>query len=162
MLGGNMAEDTENNALSTTVGELSKHVGRKLGPTRWQVMTQTEVNQFADLTHDHNYIHVDPARAADSPFGGTIAHGFLTLALLGPLSQELIVVEDAATSLNYGLNKARFPAPLKVGASYRATGEIVEVSPVSGGAQVTATFSLEARDSTKPVLVAEMLLRYYA
>ena len=82
-------------------------------------MTQERVNQFAEVTGDHNFIHVDPARARETPFGGTIAHGYLTLSLLGPISQQLLVVSDAATSVNYGLNKVRFPAPLPVGAEFR-------------------------------------------
>lgn len=124
-------------------------------------MSQEQVNQFADVTDDHNFIHVDPVRARESPFGGTIAHGYLTLAMLGPLSQELIVVRDAATSINYGLNKVRFPAPLRVGAEFRATGEVIEVTAVTGGVQVTAAFSVEVRGTAKPALAAECLLRYY-
>jgi acyl dehydratase len=148
-------------ALITTIAELPQQAGRKLGPTEWRSMSQEQVNQFADVTDDHNSIHVDPVRARESPFGGTIAHGYLTLSLLGPLSQELIVVRDAATSINYGLNKVRFPAPLRVGAEYRATGEVIEVTAVTGGVQVTAAFSVEVRGTTKPALAAECLLRYY-
>jgi acyl dehydratase len=124
-------------------------------------MTQDRVNQFARVTNDHNYIHVDPERARRTPFRGTIAHGFLTLSLLGPISQELVVVQDAATSINYGLNKVRFPAPLPVGAEFRGLGEIVDVSPIDGGLQVAAMFTIEVRDLRKPALVAECLLRYY-
>jgi acyl dehydratase len=113
-----MRSDTAENALVTTMAELSRHAGLKLGPTAWQVMMQDGVNQFADLTNDHNFIHVDPERARLTPFRGTIAHGFLTLSMLGPISQQLVVVEDAGTSINYGLNKVRFPAPLAVGASF--------------------------------------------
>jgi acyl dehydratase len=157
-----MAPDSTQDALVTTVAELTQQVvGRKLGPTAWRSMSQDQVNRFADLTDDHNFIHVDVVRARESPFGGTIAHGFLTLSLLGPLTQELIVVPDAATSINYGLNKVRFPAPLRVGAEFRATGEVLEVTAVTGGVQVTATFSVEVRDTPKPALVAECLLRYY-
>jgi acyl dehydratase len=147
--------------LTTTLAELLLHAGRKLGPTEWQTMTQECVNQFADLTHDHNFIHVDPERARDTPFRGTIAHGFLTLSMLGPVSQELIVVEDAATSINYGLNKVRFPAPLPVGAEYRGHGEILDATQIDGGVQVSASFTIEVKDRTKPALVAECLLRYY-
>ena len=149
-------------ALVTRVADLPQHTHRRLGPTAWQTMTQDRVDRFADVTDDHNFIHVDPVRARETPFGGTIAHGFLTLSLLAPVSQKLIVVTDAATSLNYGLNKVRFPAPLRVGAEFRGVGEIVEVTPMSGGVQVTATFSIEVKGSEKPVLVAECLLRYYA
>jgi acyl dehydratase len=124
-------------------------------------MTQECVNQFADVTHDHNFIHVDPERARDTPFRGTIAHGFLTLSMLGPVSQELVVVEDAATSINYGLNKVRFPAPLPVGAEFRGHGEILDATQIDGGVQVSASFTIEVKDRTKPALVAECLLRYY-
>jgi acyl dehydratase len=124
-------------------------------------MTQEEVDRFADLTDDHNFIHVDGARACKSPFGGTIAHGFLTLSLVGSISQQLIVVSDAATSINYGLNRVRFPAPVRVGAAFRGAGEIVEVIAVDGGVQVTATFTIEVQGAPKPALVAECLLRFY-
>jgi acyl dehydratase len=124
-------------------------------------MTQPCVNQFADVTHDHNFIHVDPERALATPFGGTIAHGFLTLSMLGPISQELVLVQDAATSINYGLNKVRFPAPLPVGADFRGHGEILDATPIDGGVQVAAAFTIEVRDRSKPALVAECLLRYY-
>jgi acyl dehydratase len=156
-----MRTDTAESTLITTLDELPLHAGRKLGPTKWLPMTQDRVNQFAGVTNDHNFIHVDPERARHTPFRGTIAHGFLTLSMLGPISQELVVVEDAATSINYGLNKVRFPSPLPVGAEYRGLGEIVEVTPVDGGVQVTAIFTIEVKDLRKPALVAECLLRYY-
>ena len=124
-------------------------------------MTQERVNQFAEVTGDHNFIHVDPARAQKTPFGGTIAHGYLTLSLLGPISQQLLVVSDAATSVNYGLNKVRFPAPLPVGADFRGVGELVEVTPFDNGIQVLAAFTVEVKGASKPALVAECLFRYY-
>jgi acyl dehydratase len=124
-------------------------------------MTQPTVTQFADLTGDHNFIHVDPERARATVFGGTIAHGYLTLSLLGPISQQLLVVEDAAMSINYGLNKVRFPGPLPVGAEYRGHGQIVEVSALDNGIQVLAGFTIEVKDASKPALVAECVFRYY-
>ncbi len=157
-----MAEESATQALVTTVADLARHVGRKLGPTAWRSITQEQVNQFADLTDDHNFIHVDPVRARTTFFGGTIAHGFLTLSFLGPISQELIVVRDAATAINYGLNKLRFPSPLRVGSKFRGVGEILDVAAITGGAQVTAAFTIEIQDAPKPALVAESLLRYYA
>lgn len=156
-----MRTDTAESTLITTLDQLALHIGRKLGPTAWLPMTQDCVNQFADLTNDHNFIHVDPERARRTPFRGTIAHGFLTLSMLGPISQELLVVEDAATSINYGLNKLRFPSPLPVGADFRGRGEIVDTTPIDGGVQVAAVFTIEVRDARKPALVAECLLRYY-
>ena len=156
-----MSTDTAESALITTMAELPRHAGRKLGPTEWQAMLQDRVSQFADVTNDHNFIHVDPERARLTPFRGTIAHGFLTLAMLGPISQQLVVVEDARTSINYGLNKVRFPAPLAVGASFRGHGEVVGVTEIDGGMQLTAVFTIEVKDAPKPALVAECLLRYY-
>ncbi len=147
--------------LVTTIAELPRHSGRKLGPTEWQRMTQDRVNEFAALTNDHNFIHVDPERARHTPFRGTIAHGFLTLSMLGPISQELVVVEDAATSINYGLNKVRFPAALPVGADFRGHGEVLDATQIAGGVQVALVFTIEVRDLPKPALVAECLLRYY-
>ena len=156
-----MATVGATNTLVTTIGDLARHVRRRLGPTAWQSMTQEQVDRIADQTDDHNFIHVDPVRAGESPFGGTIAHGFLTLSLVGPISQQLIVVSDAATSINYGLDKVRFPAPLRVGAEFRGAGEITGVSAVTGGVQVAATFSVELQGTPKPALVAECLLRFY-
>jgi acyl dehydratase len=153
----NAAETT----LITTLADLPRHAGRKLGPTEWQRMTQDVVNQFAVLTNDHNFIHVDPERARRTPFGGTIAHGFLTLSLLAPVSQQLIMVEDARTSINYGLNKVRFPASLPVGADFRGRGELLDVTEIDGGVQIAAMFTIEVRDRAKPACVAECVLRYY-
>jgi acyl dehydratase len=156
-----MRTETAKSTLVTTMSELPRQLGRKLGPTEWHAMTQDRVNQFADVTDDHNFIHVDPERARLTPFRGTIAHGFLTLSMLGPISQQLVVVEDAKTSINYGLNKARFPAPLRVGASFRGHGEVVEVTEIDGGMQLAAVFTIEVKDAPKPALVAECLLRFY-
>jgi len=154
------ASPTEN-ALTTTMAELLRQAGRKLGPTEWQPMPQDRVNQFADLTSDHNFIHVDPERARQTPFRGTIAHGYLTLAMLGPISQQLVTVTDARTSINYGLNKLRFPAPLPVGAEFRGQGEVVEVTEIDGGVQLTAAFTIEVKGAGRPAVAAECLFRYY-
>jgi acyl dehydratase len=136
--------------------------GTHLGHTEWQTMTQPLVNGFADLTNDHNYIHVDVERAKTSPFGGTIAHGYLTLSLLAPVTQQLLQVTDAATGINYGLDRVRFPAPLPVGAQWRGGAEIAEVSEIKGGLQVKLLATVEVKDTDKPALVAECLLRVYA
>lgn len=156
-----MTTESSNTACATTLAEAPLQVGRKFGPTAWQPMTQERVNDFAQVTGDHNFIHVDPVRARQSPFRGTIAHGYLTVSLLGPISQELLVVSDAATSINYGLNKVRFPAPLLVGAEFRGHGQLVEVTAIDGGIQVLAAFTIEVKDAPKPALVAECLFRYY-
>jgi acyl dehydratase len=148
--------------MVTTMAELPGHVGEHLGFTDWQVMTQELVNQFADVTNDHNYIHVDVERAKQSPFGGTIAHGYLTLSLLAPVTQGLLQVSDASTGINYGLDKVRFPAPLPVGARWRGGAELVDVSEVPGGLQASVRASVEVEGVEKPALVAECLIRVYA
>jgi acyl dehydratase len=124
-------------------------------------MEQDRVNQFADATDDHQYIHVDVERAKESPFGGTIAHGFLTLSLLAPISGELLTVSDAKTGVNYGLDRVRFPAPLPVGAEWRGGLEVMEVADVPGGKQIKLKVTVEVKGSEKPALVAESLVRMY-
>jgi acyl dehydratase len=156
-----MTSEIATAACVTTIADAPLQVGRKVGPTEWRRMTQERVDQFAEVTGDRNFIHVDPQRARDTVFRGTIAHGYLTLSLLGPISQQLLVVTDASTSINYGLNKLRFPAPLPVGAEFRGLGEVVDVSALDKGIQVTATFTIEVKDAAKPALVAECLFRYY-
>ena len=148
--------------FAVTLAELPGLTGQRLGPTEWREMTQDRVDAFADVTEDHNYIHVDVEAAKASPFGGTIAHGYLSVSLLAPISMDLLRVTDAATSVNYGMDKLRFPAPLPVGARFRGAGEIMEVSEVKGGMQVKVTFTLEVRDQERPALVADCLFRYYA
>ena len=156
-----MTTESAKAACVTSITDAPLRVGQKVGPTEWRRMPQERVNQFAEVTGDHNFIHVDPERARKTPFGGTIAHGYLTVSLLGPISQQLLVVTDAATSINYGLNKLRFPGPLPVGAEFRGHGEIIEVTPFEKGIQVLASFTIEVKDAPKPALVAECLFRYY-
>ena len=146
---------------TTDMAGLKQSVGRTLGPTEWSEMTQQLVDEFAELTGDHNFIHVDPLRARDTQFGGTIAHGFLSLALLAPVTQ-LLSVADAATSINYGLNKVRFPGPLKVGARYRGVAEITAAAPIRGGVEVHMTATMEVQDAERPAVVAESVVRFYA
>jgi acyl dehydratase len=148
--------------VSTDIAGLAALAGSDLGETEWREMTQERVDAFADVTEDHNFIHVDPQRAAATPFGGTIAHGYLTLSLLAPVTMELLKVTDAAVSINYGLDRVRFPAPLPVGAQFRGSARIEEVTPVEGGVQVKVAASIEVRDAPKPALAAECLFRYYA
>jgi acyl dehydratase len=153
---------TENvSGLETTIAGVREAVGRHLGYTEWEEMTQERVSEFADATDDHQFIHVDVERAKQTPFGGTIAHGFLTLALVAPISQTLLRVTDAAFGVNYGLDKVRFPAPLKVGSRYRGGAEIAEVGDVPGGLQIKLLVTIEAQGSEKPVCVAEQLVRVY-
>jgi len=157
-----MRMDIVPGTLITTITELSRQVGQKLGPTEWEVMAQDRVNAFADLTGDHNFIHVDPERARDTPFRGTIAHGFLTLSMLGSISQRLLRFADAGTSINYGLNKVRFPAPLKVGARFRMRVELAEVNELKGGAEAVYRLTYEVADEPKPCCVADLVFRYYS
>jgi acyl dehydratase len=149
-------------ASSSTLAELPALAGSDLGHTQWRRMTQERVDRFADVTEDHNYIHVDVERAKASPFGGTIAHGYLTVSMLAPISVELLQVTDAATGVNYGMDRLRFPAPLPVGAEFRGAGEITGVSEIKGGTQVHMTLTVEVKDSPKPALVADCVFRYYA
>jgi acyl dehydratase len=148
--------------LTTDMAGLAGHAGERLGHTEWAEMTQEKVNQFADVTNDHQYIHVDVERAKASPFGGTIAHGFLTLSLVAPITQQLLKVTDASAGVNYGLDRVRFPAPLPVGAQWRGGAELLEVTEVAGGLQGKLRVTVEVKGSEKPALVAESLVRLYA
>jgi acyl dehydratase len=148
--------------LVTDVRGLLEHAGQELGPTEWRTMTQERVSSFADVTEDHNFIHVDVERARQTQFGGTIAHGYLTLALLAPLLADLLEVEGASTSINYGLNKVRYPAPLPVGAEFRATATLAEATEIPGGVQIRVATSVDVKGQSKPALVAECLFRHYS
>jgi acyl dehydratase len=150
---------TTNTTIEMT--ELPQWVGKHLGFTGWQEMTQERVNQFADATDDHQFIHVDVERAKQTPFGGTIAHGYLTLSLMAPVMGELLNVSGVKMGVNYGTDRVRFPAPLPVGSQWRGGGEIVEVTEVQGGVQVKTKCTIEVQGSEKPACVAECLVRLY-
>jgi acyl dehydratase len=152
---------SETSGLVTTLAGLPELVGKHAGYTQWREMEQERVNQFADATDDHQYIHVDVERAKQSPFGGTIAHGFLTLSLLAPITGELMTVSDATTGLNYGLDRVRFPSPLRVGAQWRGGAELLEVSEIPGGVQMKLRVTVEVKGSEKPAMVADSLVRLY-
>jgi acyl dehydratase len=144
------------------LAELRALGGADLGHTGWLEITQERVDTFADATDDHQWIHVDAERARSGPFGGTIAHGYLTLSLLIPLFTELLTIEGIGMAVNYGLNKVRFPAPVPVGAKIRLAGRVVSVEDVAGGGvQVTADFTVEVDGSGKPACVAQGVYRYY-
>ncbi|USX53341.1 MaoC family dehydratase [Lentzea sp. HUAS12] len=151
--------------MTTTVNgiaELRALAGRDLGHTDWLQVDQDRVDTFASATDDHQWIHVDPERAATGPFGGTIAHGYLTLALLIPLMTELLEVSGVRMSLNYGLDKVRFPAPVPVGAKIRLRGTVASVEDVPGdGVQLTVDFTVEIEGSAKPACVARAVYRHY-
>jgi acyl dehydratase len=140
---------------------LKAAVGETLGTSEWHEVTQDDVNAFADVTGDHQWIHVDPERAKDTPFGGTIAHGYYTLALAPKFMEELVTFKGIAFALNYGLGKVRFPAALPVGKRVRATLQLANVEDVSGGVQITMAYTFEGEGIDKPVCVAETLARVY-
>lgn len=154
-------ENAGETVLRTRLADLPELVGTVIGPTEWTEMTQQQVDAFADLTDDHNFLHVDPERAAATPFGGTIAHGFLSLALLAPVTQRLEVT-DASAGINYGLDRVRFPAPLPVGKRWRGSAEVVQVDEVKGGYQVKLAARIEVEGSERPAVAAESLVRFLA
>ncbi|HEX6393170.1 MAG TPA: MaoC family dehydratase [Acidimicrobiales bacterium] len=144
------------------IAGLEKLVGEHLGYSEWHEITQEQVNLFADATGDHQWIHVDVERAKAGPFGGPIAHGYLTLSLAPTLLTEIMHVDGIAMGINYGLNKLRFPSPVPVGSKLRAGAKLASVEQVSGGVQVTLEATFEIEGGSKPVCVAEILFRYYA
>lgn len=142
----------------TTFDEVTAAVADELGSSDWLVLDQDRVNRFADATGDHQWIHVDEARAAAGPFGGTIAHGFLTLSLVPLLSTGVFAFDTPGAKLNYGLNKVRFPTPVPVGSRIRVVSTLAEVTPAAGGLQVTIRHVVELDGAPKPACVAEMLV----
>ncbi|MFJ8110493.1 MaoC family dehydratase [Streptomyces sp. NPDC096132] len=151
--------------MSITVNgldELKKLAGSDLGTSEWIEVTQERINTFADATGDHQWIHVDPEKAATGPFGAPIAHGYLTLSLFIPLFTELLDVQGVTTKVNYGLNKVRFPSPVKVGSRIRLVGKLTEVEDVPGGVQITVDGAIEIEGGAKPAAVLQSLSRFYA
>ncbi|WP_032405596.1 MaoC family dehydratase [Rhodococcoides fascians] len=147
---------------TVTVAQLPELRGRELGPSEWFEIGQARVDTFADATDDHQWIHTDPERArAESPFGGPIAHGYLTLGLLIPMYSQVLRISDATMNVNYGLNKVRFPAPVPVGAKIRLTATVAQVDDVAGGLQLTIAAVIEAEGVSKPVCTAEAVFRTY-
>jgi acyl dehydratase len=142
----------------TTFDELADAVGEHLGSTEWLQVTQERVNAFADATGDHQWIHVDVERAADGPFGGTIAHGYLTLSLIPYFTPQLFRLETPGARLNYGVNRVRFPSPVKVGSRIRASAQIVEVTDVPAGKQMVTKVTVEIDGEAKPACVAETVV----
>jgi acyl dehydratase len=146
----------------TGLGELRDAEGETLGTSDWHEVTQSDIDAFADVTGDHQWIHVDPERAKDTPFGGTIAHGYYTLALAPRFSEQILKLEGFAFGLNYGLNRVRFPAPLPVGTKVRMVAKVAGVEDIPGGAQLRLELTFEREGGDKPVCVAESLARVYA
>lgn len=145
----------------SSVAQLRDAIGTVVGVSDWITIDQQRIDLFADATDDHQWIHTDPQRAAGGPFGTTIAHGFLTLSLLPRLTATMITVDGASMGVNYGLNKVRFPAPVPVGSSLRASATLLSVDDIPGGVQVTTQVTVELRDADKPACVAESVARIY-
>jgi len=141
--------------------ELRALAGQELGVSDWHEVTQEAVNAFADVTGDHQFIHVDVERARQTPLGGTIAHGYYTLSLGPGLAAQVFDLQGVAMALNYGLDKVRFPATMPVGDRVRARVAVVAVDDIPGGAQVTFRYTFERDGGDKPVCVADTLARFY-
>ena len=147
--------------LDSTAAVLAS-VGQALGPTEWTTVTQERINTFADATGDHQWIHVDPERAQAGPFGACVAHGYLTLSLANLFLPQLVCYERLKMGVNYGCDKVRFPAPVKVGARIRGRGEVVAAEPVKGdGVQITVRISVEIEGADKPGCVVDTISRLY-
>ncbi|WP_425829573.1 MaoC family dehydratase [Streptomyces fractus] len=145
------------------LAELTKLTGTDLGTSDWLEITQDRINTFADATGDHQWIHVDPERAAAGPFGAPIAHGYLTLSLFIPLFTDLLDVQGVTTKVNYGLNKVRFPSPVKAGSRIRLAAKVASVEEVpGGGAQITIDGTIEIEGAPKPAAVLQSVSRFYA
>jgi len=146
----------------TSIRELESRVGQEVGVSPWVEITQERIDTFAKAINDFQWIHVDPARAKQSPFGSTIAHGFLTLSLLSHLSEQTFSFTDRRMGINYGLNRVRFTSPVPVGSRVRARFTVLKFEKIEGnGVQVTWTATIEIEGARKPALVAEWLGRHY-
>lgn len=148
--------------MTITLEELKRLVGQELAVTEWLEITQERINLFADATDDHQWIHVDPERARrESPYGATIAHGFLTLSLLPKIVSDAIQLTDLRMAVNYGLNRLRFPSAVRAGSSIRARVVLQSTRDVEDATDATFAVTIEIQDSEKPCCVAEWLARYY-
>jgi acyl dehydratase len=151
--------------MTTTIqnpNELLGYIGQDLGTSGWLEIPQGDINLFAQATHDDQWIHTDVERAKSGPFGGPIAHGYLTLSLLIPLWSQILVIADLGMAVNYGLNKVRFPAPVPAGSRVRLTASLAAAEEIKGGGvQATVDAVMELEGTDKPVCVAQMVHRYY-
>jgi acyl dehydratase len=143
------------------LADLQSLVGQEIGVSDWMAVDQRRIDLFAEATDDYQWIHVDPQRAAAGPFGATVAHGFLTLSLLPPLFAGAWGVDDVRMGINYGLNRVRFPAPVRVGSRLRGRFKLLAYEPLEGGAQLTVQVTVELEGSDKPACVAESVSRRY-
>lgn len=144
------------------ITDLQPLVGEEVGVSEWITVTQERIQLFADATGDHQWIHLDAERAAEGPFGTTIAHGFLTLSLLPEMGASAMEVLDTRMGVNYGLGKVRFPSPVPSGSRVRGRFKLLKYEPLDGGAQITTECTMEREGSDKPVCVAESIARRYA
>ena len=144
------------------ISQLTAAAGQELGTSDWVTVDQERINTFADATGDHQWIHVDTEKAAAGPFGGTIAHGMLTLSLLPSFMYQLYRVDGVTMAINYGLNKVRFPAPVPAGSRVRATSRITSVAQLEGAVQAELSTTIEVEGGAKPACVAESIVRYIA
>ena len=135
--------------------------GTQIEPTDWMMVTQDRIDQFADATDDHQWIHVDPERAKDGPFGSTIAHGYLTLSLVNKFLPQLVEVQNFSMGVNYGMEKVRFPNAVKCGARIRGRGEIIKVEEVKNGVQSTVRVTIEIEGEERPACIAATISRYF-
>ncbi|MFI6701603.1 MaoC family dehydratase [Streptomyces sp. NPDC050509] len=147
--------------IFTSAEELRAGVGEQLGHSDWLEVDQKRIDLFAEATGDHQWIHVDPERAATGPFGTTIAHGYLTLSLLPALVPQVVRVENVKMGINYGTNKVRFPSTVPVGSRLRATAVLKDVVEAGGGVQITTLVTIEREGGDKPACVAESVSRYF-
>jgi len=145
----------------TGTDEVKARLGQELGVSEWHEVTQAAIDEFAEVTGDDQWIHVDPERAKDTPFGGTIAHGYYTLSLAPRFSYAMFTLDGFAFGVNYGLNKVRFPAPMPVGGKLRMRARLTEVEEIAGGLQITTELTFEREGGEKPVCVAQSLARVY-
>jgi acyl dehydratase len=146
----------------STIDEAKSHEGEEIGVSEWHAVTQQDIDTFAEVTGDHYFIHTDPERAKQTPFGGTIAHGYYTLSLAPRFAYTLVTYEGFSFGVNYGVNKVRFPAPMPVGDKVRMRMKLAKVEEIPGGAQITTELTFEREGGEKPVCVAESLSRVYA
>lgn len=149
--------------VSATLGDLKDSVGREIACSDWLLLTQEHIGAFAEVTGDRQWIHVDRERAQrESPYGTTVAHGFLTLSLLSRFLAEAIQIRGAGMAVNYGLNRVRFPAPVPAGSKIRAHFTLASLKDFAGGVEAVFSVSIEGQHAEKPVCVAEWVIRYYA
>ena len=144
-----------------TPAELNTAVGKHLGHSDWLQITQERINQFADATGDHQWIHVDPERAKSGPFGACIAHGYLTLSLVNMFLPQIVEVRGIRMGVNYGCDKVRFPSPVRVGSRVRGSGELVKIEDVKDGVQATIRVTVEIEGSDRPACVVDTISRFY-